>query len=820
MKNVLFLLLITTSAIGGQTLSGKVTHLTTSEPLPGAVIYFPDLKSGTVSRADGTFEISNLPAIRTLLQVKLIGYKTLIETIDLSKTSVIELVLEEAVLEANEVVVTGVSKATEIKRNPVPMAFMDKKQIEQNTATNAIDVIVKVPGVSAVATGPNISKPMIRGLGYNRILTLVDGVRQEGQQWGDEHGVEMDQFLIDRVEVVKGPASLIYGSDALAGVINLLPMNPVPQGMIRASVQGNYQSNNGLRAVSAACDASQNGFLWGFRATHKSAMDYTNPVDGRVFNTGFLEKDLSFNLGLNRRWGFTHLNFSIYDNLQEIPDGSRDSVTRKFTRQVTEADSLRPIVSNKELNAYDINNIHQHISHYRIFSSTNVILRQGRMGLKMSYQQNNRREYAHPQLPGLAGLALDLNTVTYDIKYYLPELKAWDITIGSNGMYQQNRLAAGTDYIIPEYSMLDGGVFASARKNYRKWDIAFGARYDSRRFVNESLYLAADSVNGFQVITGDTIHSTRRFENYRHIFTGFSGSAGFTYNISKRMLVKGNVARGYRSPNISEISAGGVHPGTGFEQLGDKRLKPEFSLQEDAGFFYSSEHVSGSLEIFNNRIDNYIFNQKLAALGGGDSIYTESGNRYTVFKFRQTKALLYGGEINVDVHPHPFDWLHFENSVSVVLAQNLGGNGAVIDEGNKYLPFIPPVHTNSELRAEIGKRKGPFSDIFVKIGYQYFAAQNRIYSAEGTETRTPGYGLVDAGLGAQVNNKKNKALCTIGVFATNLADAAYQSNMSRLKYFEPYPGNQTGHSGIYNMGRNISFKLTIPFSGSFKNQVH
>lgn len=791
-------------------LIGFVKSKANAEPLPGAIVYFPDLKNGTSVKADGSFEINNLPRTKTLVQVKLIGYKTFIKTIDLAETPVLNIDLEESVVEANEVVVTGVSKATEIKRNPIPMAFIDSKYLTENTATNIIDALAKVPGVNALSTGPNVSKPFIRGLGYNRILTLFDGVRQESQQWGDEHGIEVDQFLIERIEVVKGPASLIYGSDALAGVVNLLPANPLPEGSIKGSIQTNYQSNNGLRAASFAMAGNTNGFIWGMRASHKEATNFQNKYDGRVFNTGFKENDLNAYIGLNRKWGYSHLNFSLYDTEQEIPDGSRDSSTRKFTKQISEEDTIRPIVSDKELNSYTINAIHQRVQHYRIFSSSNFIVGHGKLALRLGYQQSIRREYAHPQQPTIAGLYLNMQTVSYDLKYYFPEKNGWEGTIGTNGMYQSNNVTAGTEFVIPSYNLLDLAPFVFVKKNSGKLDLAFGARYDARSFQNSELYVTNNPITGFEMATSDTGGAIKRFANYKHTFSGFSGSGGLTYNITEKLMIKANVARGYRAPNISELSAKGVHPGTGFEQLGDANFKPEFSFQQDIGIFFDSEHISASTEVFNNILDNYIFNQKLQSFFGGDSVYKEAGNNYPVFKFRQTKAQLYGGEARIDIHPHPLDWLHFENSVSLVYALNKGGNGAVINDSNKYIPFIPPLHTNSELIAEFKKKVSCFSNIYLKVGMQYYASQNRAFLFNNTETKTLGYTLIDAGFGTDVTTKKRRKLFTIGIFGTNLADVAYQSNMSRLKYFDNYPVNGSGRSGIYSMGRNFSFKLTIP----------
>ncbi|MBC7864708.1 MAG: TonB-dependent receptor, partial [Bacteroidia bacterium] len=273
-----------------------------------------------------------------------------------------------------------------------------------------------------------------------------------------------------------------------------------------------------------------------------------------------------------------------------------------------------------------------------------------------------------------------------------------------------------------------------------------------------------------------------------------------------------NIARGYRSPNIAEISAKGVHPGTGFQQLGNADFKPEFNLQQDIGVFFKGQHVSISAEIFNNSLSNYIYNEKLLSVFGGDSIFLQGGNAYPVFKFRQTSAQLYGGEFSLDIHPHPLDWLHFENTVSLIYAYNRGGDGAKITDSTKYLPFIPPFHTNSELQADFKKRLGCFHSIFIKFSVQYFADQNRAYLAYGTETKTQGYTLMNCGIGADVKNKKGKVLFTFNVNGNNLADVAYQSNMSRLKYFDNYPVNGTGRSGIFNMGRNWSFKIVVPIA--------
>ncbi len=815
----LIILLITTSisAInpgGGKTsLSGKVTDKVTGEALPGVTLYIPDLKTGAVTNADGIYKIDNLPQQKILISVSFLGYKAIIETVDMAITSTKDFSLEASIKEMNEVVITGTSKATEIKKNPVPMILVSKEYLTQNASTNIIESLNKVPGVSTLSTGPNVSKPYIRGLGSNRVLTMFDGIRQEGQQWGEEHGIEMDQFLIDHIEVVKGPASLMYGSDALAGVVNLLPANPVTDGIIKGNVLGNYQTNNKQVAGSLALDGNSKGFIWGVRGSHKQASDYQNKYDGRVYGTKYNENDVNAYLGLQRSWGYSHLNFSMYDNLQEIPDGSRDSTTRQFTKQITEDGNVNQIVSKDELNSYSIAVLHQHVQHYRVYSASNFIVGKSKLTLNLAYQESIRREFSHPEFIDTPGLYLLLKVYCYDVKFHLPDYKGLESTVGVNGMYQDNNASKGTEFVVPSYHSFDVGPFVHLKKTFGKLDVAAGVRYDARFFQNDSMFSKLNTTTGLESNSSYNPTDTtvkKQFDYYKHTFTGFSGSIGATYNVNDNIAIKANVARGYRAPNVFEIAAKGVHPGTGIEQLGDANFKPEFSLQEDIGLFFETKHISGSVEVFENNISNYIYNEKLVSKNGGDSLFSQGGNTYPVYKFRQTTAQLYGGEFSFDIHPHPLDWLHFENSLSIIYAINKGGNGATINDSTKYLPFIPPFHTNSELRANIKKKAACFANIYVKAGVQYFAAQNQAYLAYGTETKTPGYILTDAGAGTDVVNKKGNTLFTFSILATNIGDVAYQSNMSRLKYFDNYPVNGTGRSGIYNMGRNVSFKLVIP----------
>ena len=795
-------------SIGQNILTGKVSDRKTGEVIAGATVYIPELKTGDIADKNGVYKIDKLPRTSVTVQISFIGYKSLIEKIDLSATTIRNFELDQAITEINEIVITGTSRTTEITKSSVPIISLSSKELQQNLNTNIIDAIAKLPGVSAVTTGPNISKPFIHGLGYNRVLTLFDGVRQEGQQWGDEHGIEIDENAVDHIEIVKGPASLTYGSDALAGVVNLLPSTAFHLDTVQGHIETNYQSNNGLINTSASLNGNRKGVIWGGVISHKQAENYRNKYDGRVYGTAFNESDLRVFAGLNKQWGYSHLNFALFNDLQEIPDGSRDSVTRRFTKQITEADTFRPIVSSSELNSYKITPLHQHVQHYLLYSSNNFIIGSSKLGVTVGYQQSIRQEFSHPEFLHIPGTYLDLKTLTYDIKYSLPESKGWETSVGINGMYQRNS-NKGTEFIIPDYHQLDIGPFVLITKTLKKLDLSAGIRYDTRIFSNDQMYTRPNPETGLslKVNPPDTAMATHTFYGYKHVFSGISGSLGATYNITSKFLIKANIARGYRAPNILEISANGVHSGDLIYQIGNKGFNPEFSLQEDLGISYRSDHISGSLDIFNNNISNYIFNQKLLNHSGQDSVIIK-GNQ--TFKFQQAGAQLYGMEASLDIHP--YDWLHFENSISVIYALNKGGNGIQVTNDSKYLPFIPPLHTSTEIRVNLKRKLKHFSSLYLKAGIEYYARQNRIYSDYNTETLTPGYILFNAGVGSDILNRHGKVIADIDILVNNITDTAYQSHLSRLKYFEPYPNNPSGRSGIYDMGRNISIKLTIPLN--------
>jgi iron complex outermembrane receptor protein len=776
-------------------LTGRITDKTNHTPLPGATVYLPDLRVGASADAQGNYTIKNLPRGRFVVEVHYIGYAAFTASININGSTSHDFELSETLIEKNEVVVTGVNLATSVKQNPAPISVIRRDYLDQHISTNIIDAIARIPGVNQVTTGPAISKPFIRGLGYNRVVVIGDGVRQEGQQWGDEHGIEIDDYNVGKIEVLKGPASLVYGSDALAGVVNIVPPSILPEGSIKGNVAANYLTNNGQVSYHADLSGNQNGFNWSLFGTQKFAHDYKNKYDGYVFNSRFNNTNYGATIGLNKQWGYSHLSFTSFNQNLGLVEGERDSEGRFIKVINVDGNEEEAVADN--FKSYSMNMPKQKINHQKIVWDNNLYLHNGgRLGLTLGYQYNQRREYEDVLAPDDPALRLQLKTFNYSLKYFVPEMAGWQTTVGVNGMQQNNRIS-GEEFLIPAYDLFDFGAFAITRKTFNKLTLSGGLRFDTRSLKAKALHLDED---GVPVGNGGTV----KFGAADRNFSNVSGSVGLSYEASDKVVLKLNAARGFRAPNIAELAANGVHEGTIKYEYGNQDLKPEVSTQVDAGAEFNSQHLSVSGSLFYNHITDFIFSHKLLNAAGTDSIPAEDNEEgYAAFKYQQATANLYGGELLIDIHPHPIDWLHFENTFSYVRATTSNGT-----DSTKYLPNIPAGRWLSELRGNFKKLGGSLRNLYAGVQMDMNLRQDNVFSAYETETPTDGYTLLNANLGADVVNRHNKVLFSLHFAVNNIGDVAYQSHLSRLKYA---PENElTGRNGVFNMGRTFSVKLAVP----------
>lgn len=791
----LFVATINVFAQNRTSLSGKITDQKTGAPLSGVSVYFPDLQVGSITDFSGLYYIKDLPEMNLMVEISFIGFNLIAEPVDLSTTSIKDFALTETFTELNEVVVTGLSKSAQRNRTASPIMVVTPIQLKQMATNNIIDALATRPGISQITTGVGISKPVIRGLGYNRVLVVNNGIRQEGQQWGDEHGIEIDEYGVSRVEILKGPASLAYGSDALAGVINFLPTPTLPEGTIRGSFLTNYQTNNGLIGGSLNLGGNQKGIAWDVRYSNKVAHAYKNKYDGYVFNSGFKENNFGGMIGINKYWGYSHLNFSMYHLTPGIVEGERDPITGQFVKPiiVNDTDKNEVIATKSDFKSYNSFIPYQKINHYKLVSTNNFIFGNSSLKTTIGWQQNHRKEFEEVLEPKEHGLYFYMNTINYDARYSFTARNDIHFSFGTNGMYQ-NSQNKGVEFLIPDYDLFDIGVFALAKKSWDRWTLSGGLRYDLRAEHGKDLWLDEND----EKTNSPDANSEQLFSAFNTKYLGISGSIGATYHFNDNHYTKLNLSKGYRAPNIAEISANGVHEGSVQYIIGSPALNPENSYQLDYALGMNSGNITAEANLFYNYVTNYIFLEKLNSVAGNDSL--TSG--YQTFNYTSGNAQLYGGEITIDIHPYSLDWLHFENSFSYVQSVQVNQPDSM-----RYLPLTPAPKLYSELRATANKLGKNIANAHLKIGVENYFKQNYFYEAFGTETATPGYTLVNAGIGADIIFKK-RTLFSIYINANNLTNVAYQSHLSKLKYLDE--NNVTRRKGVYNMGRNISFKLIMP----------
>jgi len=821
----LFFLLVMTHffAEAQASFSGKITDSNNHTSLAGARVHIADLNVSAIADSLGNYRINNIPGGYYLVEVSSIGYATKIESVIIKGNTKKDYLLEPSPTQLKEVIVTGVISATDKQEAPVSVTTMNYDELLQNSSTNVIDAIAKAPGVSAMTDGQSISKPVIRGLGYNRVLTVNDGVEQVDQAWFDEFGIEADPDAVNKYEILKGPASLAYGSDAIAGVVNLIPEQPLPEGQLKGDVLFNYQTNNGLINNMFHLAGTKDGIAWSARIDNTAAHAYQDPYDGYVLNSQFSNFNADGTIGLHRKWGYTQLHASYFDMQTGIVDGTRDSLTGVMERQVAYPGlnggaPTYVIPTHQEETSYTPFVINQRIRHTKLVWDNSIALGDGRIKAIFSWQKNQRQETNDPTIPNTPDIYYLSNGATYDVRYISPQMGGFNFSGGANGVYQESQ-SLGTLMLIPNYNFFEIGGFAIANEKIGKLNLSGGIRYDERTFTGVDHWV--DSLNQAPVAP-NAPNGFHEFQGFTSHFSGMSFSFGGAYDLSKTTYVKANIARGWRAPNVAECAANGVHDGTVVYEIGDPTLRPETSLEEDVTFGVNGKNVDFEVDLFNNSINDFIYAKGLKNSKGLDSINNSLNaaglGAAPVYKYTQGPAQLYGGEIVFNVHPSDISWVQLNSTFSYVT-----GGLLHVPDSTKYLPFVPPGRITADLKFPLKQFSKTINHAYLKAGvlscfeqkdvYQQYAIYNGLntaltpYEYAASKAAAKGYTLFNVGAGSDILSN-GKTICQVYLVCTNLFNTAYIDYMSRFKY---YPVNYTtDRVGVFNMGRNISVKLLIP----------
>ncbi|NNF19075.1 MAG: TonB-dependent receptor [Flavobacteriaceae bacterium] len=727
-------------------INGKVTAKNDGTTLEQVSVYFPQLEKGTVTDENGEFTIENLPAGSYKLIASYIGFKTYSATVDLpGNQEVMEIALQPSAIEMEEVIVSTPFHKLQ-RENVMKVEQAGLAELRTKGSMNLSDGISNIPGVESVSTGIGIGKPVIRGLSANRVLVYTQGIRLENQQFGDEHGLGVDDAGIESVEVIKGPASLLYGSDALGGVLYLNPEKFADAGKMETDASTTYFGNTAGYSANIGTKISGEAWKYLLRASLNNHKDYETGDGLYVTNSRYRTYDLKTGIGFQQKGFISSLRYNY--NLAELGIPSDIDSTRG---------NRDPLLPNQEIG--------QHI----LSSVSEAFFNNSSLKMTLGYIFNDRKEFEdheheEEEIPGMeeeeegAALHMKLSTFNYNLQYQLPRTSSLETIIGLQGMSQTNR-NFGEEILIPDATTNDIGVLATSHWHLKNNDLQFGLRYDHRSLKSER------SGEPGQEEFIDAVNRQ---------FNSFNAALGWRTDITGSMIGRINLASGFRAPNLAELTSNGTHEGTNRYEIGDANLANEKNIQADLALEYKNEHFEWYANGFYNQVSDYIFLRPTGELREGDA----------VFNYEQEDASLYGGEIGLHIHPHPLDWLHLESSFESVIGE--------LDNGNP-LPLIPANSFTNTLRVEFEKGILRSRDNYAFVTLNSVLRQDRVSSFE---TETPAYSLLSLGAGSTFT--LGKELLQVRISANNLLNENYIAHLSRLK-----------PDGWANMGRNISLGATL-----------
>ncbi len=746
MKNVIYILLLGFAPFvqAQNSIRGNITD-ENNTPIFGVQIYIELLHVGTTSDENGYFELKNIPNGNHSVVFHYIGFKAENIEVRLSNShNEINLQLTESVFLMDEIIVSTPFHKIQ-SENVIKVDYRSIKNLEKNGAPTLIQGIVSIPGVEQISAGTGIGKPVIRGLSGNRVLIYTQGVRLENQQFGTEHGLGLNEAGIESIEVIKGPASLLYGSDALGGVLYFNPERFALENETDINLNQKFFSNTLGSNTSFGVKTSTKVFKFLFRGTYNTHIDYKIPNGNRVTNTRFDEKDFKIGMGYSSDKYVSELRYNFINSVIGIPEGIGIQSTDRS-----------PIIPYQDISS-QILSLHNHL----FFEDSKLDFNFGYVyNNRMEFEehdhheeQDHREELKYEDEEHVA-LHMKLNTFTYDVKYNFPKYKTFESILGIQGLNQDNK-NYGEEILIPDAKINDLGIFASGLFTWRENNsFQVGLRFDFRNIKTEEHIINHE----------DEVHI---FEDIDKSYNNFTGSVGYKIQLAKPLAFRINLASGFRAPNLAELTSFGVHHGTNRFEIGNPDLKSEQNIQIDLSLEYQSEHLEFYANGFYNNILDYIFISPTGEFEDG----------HEIFRYVQHTAVLYGGELGLHFHPHPIHWLHFESNFESVTGKQKNG---------EYLPLIPTNKLSNTLRGEF-RGNDKVNEMFISLQYQNYFKKTNVNTFENP---TDGYNLLNFSLGGNLRFKKTDL--HINFSLNNLLNKEYISHLSILKV-----------NDIPNIGRNI-----------------
>lgn len=737
--------------------TGNVSDAVTGEKLKDVSVYIADMKKVVNTDEKGDFKVTGLPEGYLIFQFSLLGYKTYNVTIETNNTAEpLEVNLIPSEITTEEIIITETNVV-----KPYQTDKIKAKDLQRQGAMNVSEAITKIPGVWQLSTSTGVAKPVIRGLYGNRIGIMINGIRFDNQQWQDEHGLVMSSDGIDNVEVIKGPRSLLFGPEAIGGVVSITDEHPAPIGTNAADLNVKIFSSTLGILTDVGLKGAEKNFNWLVRFGGETHADYLDGSSNRIPETRFGGYTIKTSLGFNKSFWVGALDYSYTSYTYGILEG------REFQREL----SINETRFDRSFNGpHHILKIHN-----AVFQNT-FLSGRSKFKLNTGFTYNRRQEIEGnddrflPDSLQFGKLDMILNTFSIDGSWNYTFNKNLDLTLGSQSFIQTNK-NSGERKLIPDADVTSASGTGIIKYQKNKFGFETGLRYDLFK-LNTTESGIKDSVDYFPALD--------------LTYNSVNGSAGATYRLNKIFLVKANISTGYRAPNLAELTSNGLHEGTFQFEKGNKDFKSEQSLEGDIGLVVESKYFSMDFSAYNNRINNYIY------LGQTNELYRS----YPIYRYFQSNAALRGLEADVIIKPNK--WLTFRETYSTVIAKR---------EDGANLPLIPPDRITSSIHFELNNWKVFYSPYF-EFSSNVTLRKTRLGE---NETTLPGYALFNALFGFDLHFEKQ--LLNISVACNNLFSRTYIDFMSRIKILTAAFQGKTYNAN--NIGRNIVLSVKIPFKLSY-----
>lgn len=785
----LFLLFLfafySSSALGQFTFNGVVTDTEENEPVPGVMLEIHELHRQAVTNNEGEFFFHGLNKGHYHVHLTAVGFKTLTFDLHIDSDTSMNLQIDLTTEELDEVVIEVKHTKTTEKKSSVSIKHYDNKYLRKHEGPTLMESLESEPGISSISIGSGMSKPMIRGLSKNRVTVVDQGIKQQGQQWGTDHGLEIDQYSINGLDIVKGPSALIYGTDAIGGVLITQPYEPPHDTLFNVDARTVYKSNNDKVGGSANIGGQKSSFVYNVRGTYLRYGDYRLPADSfryanfilpiynnRLKNTAGRELHFNASAGIHKSWGYSHFTVTSYNQRMGLFSGAMGIPTAYGLQH--------------DGDYRNIDLPYQQVNHTKVTNNTNVQIGNNWLEADVGYQFNDRQEIALPHAHGSGqtsteALLLKLHSLSANVRFHHHVSEETEVIYGIHTVFQDQSIG-GFEFLLPAYQSADMGTYSLVRHDISdKLFLSGGFRINTIHYNMEE--------SNFPFYRNNQLLDTvQRNPDLERNLINYAWTTGFSWVPTDVFNLKFNVGRTFRFPNVPEFASNGVHHGAFRYERGDPNLEAERGYQFDLSLHYRKNRLKVELSPFFNLFNNYIYlapTGRFATITIGEAVYPfpEPGQ---VYEYRQAPVLHTGGEMNITYKLHRH--ISIGCAPSIVWLQNT--------DTNAFLPFTPPYNTYFNLEASTGRRREKtFTELYAQLQWGLYAEQER---TARNEDDTPGYNILNFTAGATIGKAPNAI--DINFRVQNIFNTYYFNHLAIYRQINlPEPGRNISISVGYNL---------------------